>query len=122
MRRNREGKVVSSGGGGQQAFLFLPEDLRRICLFPQKTPPSCLLYNLVSPKMAAGQQARAAFQKVFQRISEQARQSASGGGPGGSGGPTGKGPNMNGLLGGGAGLFLLIGGGIAINSSLFNGA
>jgi hypothetical protein len=71
--------------------------------------------------MAAGQQARAAFQKAFQRISEQARQSGAGG-PGGSGGAGGSGgPNLGGLLGGGAGLALLIGGGIAINSSLFNG-
>jgi hypothetical protein len=70
--------------------------------------------------MASGQQARAAFQKVFQRISEQARQSGVGGPGGGAPGGSG-GPNINGLLGGGAGIALLIGGGIAINSSLFNG-
>lgn len=69
--------------------------------------------------MAAGQQARAAFQKMFQRMSEQARQSGAGGGPGGSGG--GMPPNLGGILGGGAGIALLIGGGLAINSSLFNG-
>lgn len=71
--------------------------------------------------MASGQQARAAFQKVFQRLSEQARQSGVGG-PGGSGSPGGSGgPNLSGMLGGGAGIALLIGGGLAVNASLFNG-
>ncbi|UZJ56849.1 hypothetical protein CBS101457_006169 [Exobasidium rhododendri] len=69
--------------------------------------------------MASGQQARAAFQKAFSRLSEQARQSGvGGGGPSGSGGQGG--PNLGGILGGGAGIALLIGGGLAINSSLFN--
>lgn len=39
---------------------------------------------------------------------------------GGSGGSSG-GPNMNGALGGGAGIILLVAAGIGINSSLFNG-
>jgi hypothetical protein len=87
---------------------------------------SCLLpfprksFLLLLPTMASGQQARAAFQKVFQRLSEQARQNGvGGGGPSGSGGQGG--PNLGGMLGGGAGIALLIGGGLAINSSLFNG-
>lgn len=75
----------------------------------------------------ASPQARAAFQKAFNRLSEQARKSGfnagsgGNGGGGGGGGRGGGGPSMGSILGGGAGLFLLVGGGIAINSSLFNG-
>ncbi|MCO5614104.1 hypothetical protein L7F22_068385 [Adiantum nelumboides] len=71
----------------------------------------------------ASPQARAAFQKAFQRLSEQARRSgfnAGSGGNGGGGGGGRGGPSMGSILGGGAGLFLLVGGGLAINASLFN--
>lgn len=71
----------------------------------------------------ASPQARQAFQKAFQQIRDQARRSGmpgGNGGPGGSGG--GGGPNFGRIFGGGAGIFLLVGGGLALNSSLFNGA
>lgn len=53
------------------------------------------------------QQGRDAFARFAAQLQRQAR--AGGGGPG------------RGLLGGGAGLILLVGGGIALNASLFNG-
>lgn len=55
------------------------------------------------------QQGRDAFAKLAAQLQRQARAGTGGGGPG------------RGLLGGGAGLLLLVGGGIALNSSLFNG-
>ncbi|PWN32874.1 uncharacterized protein FA14DRAFT_162117 [Meira miltonrushii] len=75
--------------------------------------------------MSNPQAARAALEKVFQSFKDQARrgarQAGNGGGGGGSSGGAGPNPpNLRGLLGGGAGLFLLVGGGFAINSSLFN--
>lgn len=45
-------------------------------------------------------------------------QQAAGGGRGGSSG--GRPPNLNGILGGTAGMLLLIGGSIAVSQSLFN--
>ena len=68
--------------------------------------------------MASGQQARAAFEQVFRQFRDQARKSGMGGNGGGGG--QGGGPNLGGLLGCGAGLALLIGGGLAINSSLID--
>ncbi|EUC63401.1 prohibitin [Rhizoctonia solani AG-3 Rhs1AP] len=56
------------------------------------------------------QQGRDAFAKFAAQLQRQART-----GGGGGGGPG------RGLLGGGAGLLLLVGGGIALNASLFNG-
>ncbi|CEH16968.1 prohibitin-like protein [Ceraceosorus bombacis] len=70
----------------------------------------------------AQQQARQALRRLSQQFQEQARQGYQRGGGSSSGGSGGGGPG-NGLrnaLGGGAGLFLLIGGGLAINASLFN--
>ncbi|KDN45346.1 hypothetical protein RSAG8_04933, partial [Rhizoctonia solani AG-8 WAC10335] len=56
------------------------------------------------------QQGRDAFTRFAAQLQRQARA-----GSGGGGGPG------RGLLGGGAGLLLLVGGGIALNASLFNG-
>lgn len=68
------------------------------------------------------QQGRQALQRLAQRFQEQARSGFGGGAGGGGPSPGGGGrPGAAGILGGGAGLFLLIGGGVAINSSLFNG-
>ncbi|KAE8247463.1 hypothetical protein A4X06_0g4429, partial [Tilletia controversa] len=60
----------------------------------------------------------------FRRGAQQAQQealrranAATGGGAGGGSG--GGGPNVGGIIGGGAGLVLLVGGGLALNSSLF---
>lgn len=59
--------------------------------------------------------------ETFRKAQQQGAQGfARAGGSGGSGGSSG-GPSMNGALGGGAGLVLLVAAGIGINSSLFNG-
>lgn len=57
---------------------------------------------------------REAFQRFAQQLTQQTRAKAGGGG-GGGGGPTG------GQALGGIGLFAVIGGGLLLNSSLFNG-
>lgn len=81
-------------------------------------------YQSLSPhhqiNVAMNSQGRQTLQRLAQRFQEQARQQGfnSGGGAGGS--PGGGRPGA-GLLGGGAGLFLLVAGGLAVNSSLFNG-
>lgn len=79
--------------------------------------PPDFVHLSTHPTMASQQQARAAFQRMFNQLRDQARRNTTGGGGGGMGGG---GPNMGGVLGGGAGLALLIGGGLALNSSLFN--
>lgn len=57
---------------------------------------------------------REAFQRFAQQLTQQSR--ARGGG-GGGGGPSG-----GQVWGGGLGLFTIIGGGLLLNSSLFNGS
>lgn len=66
-------------------------------------------------------QGRAALGKLMEGFRKAQQQGAQGfAKAGGSGGSSG-GPNMNGALGGGAGIILLVAAGIGINSSLFNG-
>ncbi|CAO1627332.1 unnamed protein product [Parajaminaea phylloscopi] len=68
--------------------------------------------------------AREAWQRAFNQARRQmeaqlrAQQSAGGGGGPSAGG--GKPPNVNGILGGTAGLLLLVGGGVAVSQALFN--
>ena len=66
-------------------------------------------------------QGRAALGKLMEGFRKAQQQGAQGfAKAGGSGGSSG-GPNMNGAVGGGAGIILLVAAGIGINSSLFNG-